>query len=394
MTQQHDPHRTESTSAADPASALPEETRREIRRRIILSRETAIGLVAVLVCAAVCVGLGRWQYGRFEEKRETAAIVQANYDADPVALGDVLSSSDAPLSADDEWKVVELHGGYCSDPSCVLYVRNRTYNSTVGFLQLVPFTADDGAQILVVRGWVASDEEGGVPTDPPAVPDGEITVTVRMRPAEAVLSQRSNPEGQVQTITPTEVADLVPGLGDQLVTSAYGELATEDRAGERPTPLSAPDTSLGNHLSYTFQWWIFALFFPGALIYRTRRAIQDAQEDALDAAARDRGASGDLGNSPGDGGARDRTARSGPVASGMPQGPDGAERSEGTEEPSQEDARTDGGDPSRGTGTAEGAAPAPRPRHDRSGRPRRRPAARARGIDEEEEDAIIDQTQR
>ncbi|MGQ4497135.1 SURF1 family protein, partial [Dermabacteraceae bacterium P13101] len=42
-----------------------------------------------------------------------------------------------------------------------------------------------------------------------------------------------------------------------------------------PRPVPKPDTSLGPHLSYAFQWWIFALFFPGALIYAGRRNLQE-----------------------------------------------------------------------------------------------------------------------
>src|SRR5699024_3730376 len=60
------------------------------------------------------------------------------------------------------------------------------------------------------------------------------------------------------------------GLEDpDLVTGAYGELVSEEPSAERPAALPSPDTSLGPHLSYAFQWWVFALFFPGALIYRT-----------------------------------------------------------------------------------------------------------------------------
>ncbi|MGY5764544.1 SURF1 family cytochrome oxidase biogenesis protein [Brachybacterium sp. DNPG3] len=360
-----------AASSDSTRSVLPQEERREIRRRAILSRDTLIAVIAVLLCAAVCVGLGRWQYGRFEDKRESAAIVEENYSADPVALDTILSSPDEELADGEEWTVVRLHGSYCSSPDCVLYVRNRTYSSTVGFYQLVPFIADDGTQLLVVRGWVPGDDEGAVPADAPAVPDGEITVDVRLRPAEQVLSQRSNPEGQVQTITPEEVAGMVPGLGDGLMLTVYGELAAEDPAGERPMALEKPDTSLGNHLSYAFQWWVFALFFPGALIYRTRRVIRDEEEDALDELRRQESSAAaasaaPLGSSPGAGAAAD--AADAAAADGA--GADDA-----------------------GTATSRTAAdrsPAPR-RADRADRPRRRVSVRARGIDEEEEDAIIDQ---
>ena len=45
-------------------------TDRSARRRILLSRDTLLGLVVVLLLAAVCVSLGLWQYGRFEDKRD------------------------------------------------------------------------------------------------------------------------------------------------------------------------------------------------------------------------------------------------------------------------------------------------------------------------------------
>ena len=47
-------------------------TGRSARRRILLSRDTLLGLVAVLVLAAVCVVLGMWQFGRYEDRRDAA----------------------------------------------------------------------------------------------------------------------------------------------------------------------------------------------------------------------------------------------------------------------------------------------------------------------------------
>jgi hypothetical protein len=48
------------------------------------------------------------------------------------------------------------------------------------------------------------------------------------------------------------------------VLDAYGVLAAEEPPpAEGPLRLPRPDTDLGTHLSYTFQWWVFAL---GALV--------------------------------------------------------------------------------------------------------------------------------
>lgn len=332
------------------------------RARIILSRETLIATLAVLLAAAICVGLGIWQYGRFETKRDAAAVVRANYSADPVALDELLPDPTGPLASEDEWAVAELSGHYCTDPECVLYVRNRPLDGEVGFWQLAPFLADDGTEILVVRGWVRSEDDSSQPQDPPAVPEGQVDLQVRLRPAEPVLEGRRNPEGQVQTVTPTELAPQLPASGDVLVTQAYGELAQEDPEAPRPHALEPPDTSLGSHLSYAFQWWVFALFFPGALVYRTRRLIQEEQAHEQESAA------------------------PGPAAS--PTGSDG--------ESQEADAQQD---ESAATSAGAGGAASTSSRS-ADGRRRRRPGGRpttpygprrGRSQDEEEEDALIDQ---
>ncbi|ASK64572.1 hypothetical protein CFK39_00480 [Brachybacterium avium] len=260
------------------------------RREILLSRETLLGLVGVLVLAAVCVMLGLWQFGRYEGRVEQAAVIRANYEAAPVSLGQALPDLTAALPVADEWTPVTLHGSYCATEDYVLYVRNRQLSGRVGFWQLAPFRTDDGETLLVVRGWVPSDSGSSQPEDPAPVPDGEITVTVRLRPAEEVLD-REPPPGQTHSVNPRQSAGLMGLDTTDLVTGAYGELATEEPAADRPVALPYPDTSLGPHLSYAFQWWLFALFFPAALVYTTRRKLRDAaaeeQHEQAEATAQD-----------------------------------------------------------------------------------------------------------
>ena len=254
---------------------------RAARRRLLLSRETLLGLLLVLVLAAACVLLGLWQFGRFEGKRDSAQVIEANYDAAPVPLEDVLPDHDAPLTEDQEWTPVQLQGSYCTEPGCVVYVRNRQLSGEVGFWQLAPFRAEDGMTLLVVRGWVPEDSAESVPDDAPPVPDGELTVTARLRPAEPVLD-RAPLEGQAHSVNPPQIAQQLELEDPDLVTGAYGELAAEQPEAERPRALPAPDTGLGPHLSYAFQWWIFALFFPGALVVRVRRQLQDLDHEEAD----------------------------------------------------------------------------------------------------------------
>lgn len=247
-------------------------------RRVLLSRDTLLWLLIVLILAGVCVMLGRWQFGRYEDRRTHADLVASHYDAAPVDRESILPTPNASLPPDAEWTPITLRGSYCTDPECILYVRNRTLSGDVGYWQLAPFTAEDGTALLVVRGWVPQDGDGQVPAQPAAVPEDTLTITVRLRPPEPVLD-RERPEGQVHSVSPQQIETILPPLDAAMITGAYGELDAEDPAGERPIPLPRPDTGLGPHLSYAVQWWVFALFFPAAWIYRTRRQIQDLRTE-------------------------------------------------------------------------------------------------------------------
>jgi cytochrome oxidase assembly protein ShyY1 len=328
--------------------------------RQLASRDGLKGVLAVLLAMAVCIGLGFWQWHRFEGKRENAHVIETNYTADPVGIGDVLPAADTSLPSADRWKQVEMTGEYCTQPECVLYVRNRPLSSSVGFWQLVPFTTDQGT-LLVVRGWVDGAEASSTPASEPPVPQGRTTVVVRMRPDEPVLEDRTNPPGQVQTVTPSAIAPDLPDLPSSVYTGAYGELVSEDPpVSPMPQRLETPDTGLGPHLSYAVQWWLFAAFFPVALVVRTRRRILD---EAPDAAA-------------GTSAQADRPARD----------PADAAHSGGTGEAGT--ATTDGpGGTGRSPMRARSASRAAAPSRGTSAEHR---PARRRSQDEEEEDELLD----
>ncbi|WP_193117150.1 SURF1 family cytochrome oxidase biogenesis protein [Brachybacterium tyrofermentans] len=261
-------------------------TRRSTLRRVLVSRETLFAVLAVLLASALCIGLGFWQFGRFEHKRDVADVIHANFDAEPVPLQDVLPSPESALAPEDDWTPVTLRGSYCTDAQCLLYVRNRQLDGQVGFWQLVPYRTEDGTTLLVVRGWVTSQGDVSEPVSAPPVPEGEQEITVRLRPAEPTLD-REIPPGQVHSVNPPQIDGLLPEHDGTLVRGAYGDLEAEDPSDPRPAALPDPETGLGPHLSYAFQWWIFALFFPAALIYRTRRTIQDLDEAEGEGASAD-----------------------------------------------------------------------------------------------------------
>lgn len=221
--------------------------------RFAFTRRWAGYLALTVVFAIVCVSLGFWQLARRAEARAEIDRVEANWDSAPMPIDDVLPELDS-FDADDKWMPVELTGRYLADEQ--LLARNRPLDGTTGFDVLVPFELADGTIFIVDRGWVPTGNEQDAPDAVPPPPTGDVTVVARLKAGEPTVLGRSAPEGQVATINLPEIATL---LDAPTYTGAYGLLVTEDPTTERPVAAEKPYPDEGPHLSYAFQWFVFAL---------------------------------------------------------------------------------------------------------------------------------------
>jgi cytochrome oxidase assembly protein ShyY1 len=225
--------------------------------------------------AVACVFLSQWQFDRNESRAEQIALVERNYDAEPVPVADLLDDGGA-LESGDEWHPVLLRGEYLADEQ--LLVRNRPHGGTSAFEVLVPFRDVSGIVLLVDRGWISPGEDAA-PTSVPSPPSGESTVIVRLRPGERLpASGRGAPAGQVPTIHLPTVADRVDAA---LNTSAYGQLVSEQPPADRALGgFASPTDDPGPHLSYAIQWILFAVMGFAFIGYVIRIEIVKAKEDA------------------------------------------------------------------------------------------------------------------
>ncbi|MBD8077594.1 SURF1 family protein [Cellulosimicrobium arenosum] len=251
-------------------------------------REWVTLAVGVVVLIALCLLAGRWQWNRYESREAQISQIEENYSAAAVPVSDLLAAPGEGLDPDDQWRPVTLEGSY--QPQDTVLLRNRPVNGSPGFHVLVPFvtqptsSAPQGLVVVVDRGFVPLGVDAVTPGALPAPPPGEVEATVTLRPDEPA-SGRDAPGGQVQAISTDQVLAAGPDGGawaDGRTVGAYGQLRTEDPAPEqRLEALPKPDTDPGSHLSYAFQWCVFAL---GALIgfwLLVRRDRRDARgEDA------------------------------------------------------------------------------------------------------------------
>lgn len=252
------------------------------------TRSTAqwLGLTLIVAIISVLCGIAaQWQWHRHEARALRAAQVNELYDApaQPLVAGVVPSASgtQAIVPAEREWMKVRLRGHYVPQYTAIL--RNRPVHSAHVFHILVPFEIRGGTLVLVNRGTLPMGSDTDQPNHIPEVPSGELEIEVNLRRNEPA-SGRGAPPGQVQAINISEVMAAVDGQAWSRgrIIDGYGILRTESTpAAQSPDLLPRPDLSLGNHLSYTWQWVMFGVGIWVALIALW---VRERRESAAEAA--------------------------------------------------------------------------------------------------------------
>ena len=242
--------------------------------RFALSRRWLGYLALVIVFAVACVFLSQWQFARYEEESIRVERIERNWDAAPVSLRQVMPTLDT-FEADETWQPVAVTGRYLADQQVL--VRNRPLDSRVGFEVLVPLRLDDGTVLVIDRGWIAAGSAQDAPDAVPAPPEGQVTVTARIKPGEPAIPGRSAPEGQLATI---DLDALATTVGGDVYTSGYGVLADEQPApASSPRPIPMPRIEQGPNLSYALQWVAFGVLAFIGLAWAVRREYRILNED-------------------------------------------------------------------------------------------------------------------
>jgi cytochrome oxidase assembly protein ShyY1 len=218
--------------------------------RVLTSRRWLGAFAAAAVFAVAAFFLGQWQWHRYEAKQERAERITSHYQAAPVPVRSVVGTDPMPLAQD--WTRVTATGSYAVERTLV--VRNRPLEGTYGYEVLVPLRLSDGSLLVVDRGWVPNAATAEELPEVPAAPTGVVSATGWLRPSEKSLG-RELPAGQLASINLDEAGRQIGGdvLGAYLVLER--ERTADGASPARPTALERPDTDLGPHQAYAFQWW-------------------------------------------------------------------------------------------------------------------------------------------
>jgi cytochrome oxidase assembly protein ShyY1 len=229
-----------------------------------------------LAFAVAAFFLGRWQWHRYEDRAARADRINAHYAAEPRPLEDVLGPAPLPLAR--EWSRVTMTGRYAAEST--LLVRNRPHEgATYGYEVLVPLDAGGAGTVLVDRGWVPNAATAETLPEVPPAPSGEVTVTGWVRQSEPSLG-RDLPAGQLASVNLAEAAARVgsPLLGGYVILQQ--ERLPDGATPARPAALEPPDTDLGPHQAYAFQWWLAMLAGFVLVWFGARREHLDSLADS------------------------------------------------------------------------------------------------------------------
>ncbi|PPF63672.1 SURF1 family protein [Clavibacter michiganensis] len=244
--------------------------------RFLLTSRWGGYLALTVVFALVCVLLGCWQLARRADALAENNRVAANYDAAPRPVTDVLDGLGS-FDESQKWATVSLTGSYLDSEQ--LLVRNRPSGGQPGFELLVPFRLDDGSVFIVDRGWLPTGQEQDKPDVVPSAPQGEVTAVARLKASEPKLEGRSAAAGEIPSIDLPTIAEQ---LDQPTYTGAYGDLATESPSSDTGQLETRPPEDEGPHLSYAFQWFVFALLGFLGLGYAARQEYRSLNADDPD----------------------------------------------------------------------------------------------------------------
>jgi cytochrome oxidase assembly protein ShyY1 len=250
--------------------------------RFLLTRQWVILTLLGLVLIPVMIELGIWQLHRHEQKAAQNDLIVHSLKAAPVPVDKLTGVGREPVH-DDQFRSVRASGHYDTAHEVVVRQRTAADEQSIGYFVLTPLIRDDGTAVLVNRGWIPTGNDLTKFPHVPAPPGGHVTVTGRMMIDETtadsgIKDKKGLPPRMVMLIDSHKMAKTLK----EPVLGGYVQLTASSPSPEHhPQRVPDPDhSSIGRHIAYTVQWWIFAAGVPVAWLRLVRREVRDREAAA------------------------------------------------------------------------------------------------------------------
>ena len=204
-----------------------------------------------LVLVAACLYAAQWQFSRGANQSATNKIIAKNLDLPSLTMNDVADLD--PVA--NQWRKINLTGKFSQDKQEL--VRNRYYEGKFGFEVLTLFTATNGENFWVDRGWVAAGPNAATPPVVEPISSENLEITARIRSEN--LSRQLQGSFFV-TRASSEKPESIAKLQGVDANPYYLDLLGSPNGLVKPlTEIELPELSNGPHYAYGIQWLAFAL---------------------------------------------------------------------------------------------------------------------------------------
>ena len=226
--------------------------------------------VTVIAAVVLMINLAFWQINRYHEKVDFNATVKQRLSEPIVPISQLLSAIDSGTESAQtvEWRTVLVIGEYL-DAETVEAV-NRAQDGYSGKDPLTPIRLANDQLVLINRGFTQLSKE-----IQPA-PIGQVQIIGRVRAPEVRRRFRiSDPmQGDLLEVSNIDLERLSIQMPSELAPIFVEVLESKPADSPGLSQIAAPALSTGSHLSYTFQWFIFAIFVLAGWIVVIRRKIK------------------------------------------------------------------------------------------------------------------------
>lgn len=220
-----------------------------------MTSRARLSLIAIFALVAlVCVRLGVWQLSRLRERRAANVVALQARSAPPVQL-DAQTTGDSSLVE----RRVTASGRYDHGREVVL--RGRVYQGTPGVEVITPLIFEGGrTAVLVNRGFVPAPDAMTVDLDSLQEP-GEVKVAGVALP---ISNGKGMPLARADRTTWSRLDyEALSARLSYTIAPIYIRQSPDSTLRRFPRRLEPPPIDDGPHLSYSIQWFAFAIMAVG-----------------------------------------------------------------------------------------------------------------------------------
>ena len=228
----------------------------------------ALGTLICLAIVVLFISLGLWQLRRLHERQASNHLIAGRMTEQPVDVATLQGPGTDPDPAAIQYRRVKVTGHWLAGST--ILVRSRAMNEVPGYHVLGILVLDDqpvapGAKptaVVVNRGFAPlgpNDPNIVIPAVAPASPSAEIEGVLVLSEKRGGIGPKDPAEGVLDVINRVDVPRLQQQEPTVSLEPLFVQQVEPQVATQIITTLALPDVgSDGPHLSYAFQWFLFA----------------------------------------------------------------------------------------------------------------------------------------